>query len=110
LKRERSSSAIIFYWGIGKEFPQLELHNIFFSKDYKEEFDSIFRKKKLYSDPTVYINITQNASRRCTCTCRKRKLVCNGECPAETKMDETELISTAKKLFSGNSAACCKPY
>jgi len=34
------------------------MHNIFFSKDYKEEFDSIFRKKKCDSDPTVYINIT----------------------------------------------------
>jgi phytoene dehydrogenase-like protein len=31
LKQERSSSALIFYWGIKKEFPQLQLHNIFFS-------------------------------------------------------------------------------
>ncbi len=30
LKQERSSSAVIFYWGIKKEFRQLELHNIFF--------------------------------------------------------------------------------
>ena len=58
LKQERSSSAIIFYWGIKKEFPQLELHNIFFSKDYKAEFDSIFKLKNIYNDPTIYINIT----------------------------------------------------
>jgi phytoene dehydrogenase-like protein len=36
----------------------LNLHNIFFSKNYKEEFDSIFKHKRLYNDPTVYINIT----------------------------------------------------
>ena len=58
LKQERSSSAFIFYWGINREFEELELHNIFFSKDYPAEFDHLFRLKKLYTDPTVYINIT----------------------------------------------------
>ncbi len=58
LKQERSSSAIIFYWGIKKKFPQLELHNIFFSADYKEEFRYIFKTAQVYNDPTVYINIT----------------------------------------------------
>ncbi len=58
LKQERSSSAFIFYWGINKEFPQLDLHNIFFAANYKAEFDSLFRTKTLYNDPTIYINIT----------------------------------------------------
>lgn len=57
-KQERSSSALVFYWGIKKEFQALGLHNIFFSKDYKAEFDHLFKKKKMYDDPTVYINIT----------------------------------------------------
>jgi phytoene desaturase len=58
LKRERSSSALIFYWGIAKPFPDLHLHNIFFSKNYPEEFRHIFKEKKMYDDPTIYINIT----------------------------------------------------
>lgn len=58
LKQERSSSALIFYWGIQHEFPQLGLHNIFFARDYQTEFDHLFRLKKRYDDPTVYINIT----------------------------------------------------
>ncbi|AXT57546.1 phytoene desaturase [Aquimarina sp. AD1] len=58
LKQPRSSSALIFYWGIKKEFPELDLHNIFFSKDYKKEFEYIFEKKEVSNDPTVYINIT----------------------------------------------------
>ncbi|MBC7888511.1 MAG: phytoene desaturase [Ferruginibacter sp.] len=57
LKQERSSSAIIFYWGIKKEFSQLGLHNIFFSGNYKKEFDCIFNTKQVSDDPTVYINI-----------------------------------------------------
>lgn len=58
LEQERSSSAFIFNWGVKKVFKELDLHNIFFSNNYKEEFDYIFNKKQLYSDPTVYINIT----------------------------------------------------
>jgi phytoene dehydrogenase-like protein len=58
LRQERSSSAVIFYWGINKNFPELQLHNIFFSKDYKEEFKHLFELKTLSNDPTVYINIT----------------------------------------------------
>jgi phytoene desaturase len=58
LKQEKSSSALIFYWGINKEFSQLNLHNIFFSNDYKREFEGISGKKEIYDDPTVYINIT----------------------------------------------------
>ncbi|MEK0440421.1 MAG: hypothetical protein RLZZ504_1337, partial [Bacteroidota bacterium] len=33
LKQERSSSALVFYWGIAAEFPELHLHNILFSND-----------------------------------------------------------------------------
>ena len=58
LKQERSSSAIIFYWGIKKEFPELQLHNIFFSNDYKSEFEDLFDRKTISNDPTIYINIT----------------------------------------------------
>jgi phytoene desaturase len=58
IKQERSSSALIFYWGIKKVFPELSLHNILFSKNYKEEFDHLFSNTDIYEDPTIYINIT----------------------------------------------------
>lgn len=58
LEQERSSSALIFYWGISQKFPQMDLHNILFSEDYPTEFHHIFEKKMLFKDPTVYINIT----------------------------------------------------
>lgn len=58
LKQERSSSALIFYWGINQSFPNLELHNIFFTKNYQEEFTTIFKTKTTYPDPTIYVNIT----------------------------------------------------
>ena len=53
-----SSSAIIFYWGIEGEFPEMELHNILFADDYEAEFNAVFEKNVVYSDPTVYIFIS----------------------------------------------------
>ena len=58
LNQEKSSSAYVFYWGISKEFPELGLHNILFSNDYKKEFDLLFESQSPTSDPTIYINIT----------------------------------------------------
>jgi len=58
LDQPKSSSGIIFYWGIKKEFKELGLHNILFSENYEEEFNTIFAKKSIYHDPTIYLNIT----------------------------------------------------
>ncbi len=58
LKQPRSSSALIFYWGLTQDYPELDVHNIFFSGDYQEEFRQIWKVKQAGSDPTVYINIT----------------------------------------------------
>lgn len=58
LNQPKSSSGVIFYWGVKKSFPELGLHNILFSDDYREEFRVMFEDKKIFNDPTVYINIS----------------------------------------------------
>ena len=58
LKQERSSSGVIFYWGVKGEHKELHLHNILFSKNYRQEFQSIDALGHPGNDPTVYINIT----------------------------------------------------
>jgi phytoene desaturase len=58
LRQERSTSGVIFYWGIKTEHPELHLHNILFSKDYRAEFESISTTSTPGADPTVYINIS----------------------------------------------------
>jgi len=58
LNQPKSSSALIFYWGIRHSFEELGLHNIFFSRDYWQEFDALFQRQTISGDPTVYINIT----------------------------------------------------
>ena len=58
LKQERSTSGVIFYWGIKGEHANLHLHNILFSKNYRKEFEDISKTDVPGEDPTVYINIS----------------------------------------------------
>lgn len=58
LNQPKSSSGVIFYWGISNQFPELGLHNILFSDNYREEFEKMFEYKSISDDPTVYINIS----------------------------------------------------
>ncbi len=58
LRQERSTSMMVFYWGVKDVFPELDLHNAFFSADYKHEFDCLFNTKTITDDPTIYINNT----------------------------------------------------
>lgn len=57
LRQEKSTSALIFYWGIKRKFAELDLHNIFFSSDYQKEFEAL-RAGHVLNDPTVYVHIT----------------------------------------------------
>lgn len=57
-RMEPSSSGVVFYWGVRGTFPELGLHNIFFSSDYRQEFAQIFEHHQCPSDPTIYVNIT----------------------------------------------------
>ncbi len=52
---ERSLSAITWLLSAPTEgFPLLR-HNVFFSADYADEFDALFNRRRLPSDPTIYV-------------------------------------------------------
>lgn len=52
---EPSCSGFVMLLGCSNRWPQLVHHNIFFSDDYRQEFNDIFTKKRLPEDPTIYI-------------------------------------------------------
>ena len=58
LGAERSTSGLILYLGVRKQFPELHVHNLFFSRDYAEEFRRIATDGDPGDDPTVYVNVT----------------------------------------------------
>ncbi|MGB8644306.1 MAG: phytoene desaturase family protein [Anaerolineae bacterium] len=52
-----TSSALMFYWGVDKQYPQLLHHNVFLAGDYKASFDRIFKDLTLPDDPSFYLCI-----------------------------------------------------
>lgn len=57
VERPGSCSSISFYWGLKEKVPQLEAHNIFLAEEYKESFDSIFKKHLIPDEPSFYVNV-----------------------------------------------------
>ena len=95
-RSEKSSSAIIFLWGIKKKFEELDLHNIFFSSDYKQEFDDIFQNKVISEDPTIYINISSKENiNDAPENCENWFTMIN--VPSNQGQDWSDLIKSAKK-------------
>ena len=96
LSQERSSSAVIFYWGIKKTIPELDLHNIFFSGNYSEEFAHIFDYKTLFDDPTIYINITSKENNSdAPSGCENWFVMINA--PGDYGQNWEELVAQARK-------------
>ena len=52
---EPAASGLVVHLGVKRAYPQLRHHNFFFSRDPKEHFDTIHRRKQLPEDPTIYL-------------------------------------------------------
>jgi diapolycopene oxygenase len=52
---EPACSGLVVELGLDTAFPQLAHHNFFFSDDQRRHFDDVFRKRRLPSDPTIYL-------------------------------------------------------
>lgn len=55
-RKEYGCSAVMFYWGLDKQYPQLGPHNLFFSGDYRKGFEDIFKWKKMPEQPNFYVH------------------------------------------------------
>lgn len=51
-----TSSAMMFYWGVDRVFPQLDVHNVFLADDYRASFDRIFKDHSLPDQPSFYVH------------------------------------------------------
>ncbi|MBK8021738.1 MAG: phytoene desaturase [Chloroflexi bacterium] len=58
LNAEPSCSGFILLLGIEGQYERLAHHNILFSRDYRREFEAIFRQGTPPDDPTIYVAIT----------------------------------------------------
>jgi len=54
-KFEPACSGLVLELGLDCQYPQLAHHNFFFSANQKEHFHTVFRKRQLPPDPTIYL-------------------------------------------------------
>jgi len=55
-KKKHGCSALVFYWGLDKQYPQLSTHNLFIAKDIRGGFDQIFDSLSLSDAPSFYVH------------------------------------------------------
>jgi len=61
--QERSMSGFVMLLGVRRTMPELHHHAIYFSSDYKREFDELFEDRKFPVDPTIYVNAPSRSDR-----------------------------------------------
>lgn len=99
-RHERSTSALIFYWGMELQSEMLDLHNILFSSAYQQEFDHLFRQKTLSPDPTVYIFISSKVVQGdAPAGCENWFVMIN--VPENAGQDWDKMISDARTIIEG---------
>jgi len=55
-RKKYTCSAIMFYWGVNKFYPQFDVHNLFVAGDYRKSMDRVFRDRSLPDEPNFYIH------------------------------------------------------
>ncbi len=60
---ERSMSGFVMLLGVRRTMPELHHHAIYFSADYKREFDELFEARTFPTDPTIYVNAPSRSDR-----------------------------------------------
>ncbi|MDH3527997.1 MAG: phytoene desaturase family protein [Acidobacteriota bacterium] len=54
-RRVMAPSAFIMYLGMKRKIPGLIHHNLFFSRDWRKNFDDIYKDPKLPDEPSLYV-------------------------------------------------------
>ena len=54
-------SGFILYLGVGRQYPQMSHHNLFFSDDYPAEFRQLFDERQPADEPTIYVAVHSKA-------------------------------------------------
>ena len=55
-RKEFSSSAISFFWGLNRTYEELGPHTLFLADDYRANFETIGRDLGLASNPSLYLH------------------------------------------------------
>lgn len=98
-KKKYTSSAIMFYWGVDRVYPQIGHHNVFLSGDYKGSFESIFADHTLPDQPSFYVHAPARTDPAAAPAGQDTLyvLVPVGHLDENTSQDWTDMVSQARK-------------
>lgn len=55
-RKKYTYSAVMFYWGVDRQYPQFAPHNIFLADHYQQGFERVLSDHALPDEPTVYMH------------------------------------------------------
>ena len=61
--RDRSLSGFVMLLGLRRDLPALPHHAVYFSSDYRREFEDLFERRRFPEEPTVYVNVPSRSDR-----------------------------------------------
>ena len=55
-RKSFGTSAVVFYWGLDRRYPELAAHNLFFARDIRGAYGPLFDARGLPEDPHFYVH------------------------------------------------------
>ena len=99
-RRPRSQSALTFALSAKTSGFDLDRHNVFFSNDYRAEFDAVFDRRQLPAEPTTYVWAPPSAS------LGERPLFCLVNAPADPRPMSRDAVDQALATMVMHLRAC----
>lgn len=99
-RSSRSQSAITFALSAAPSGFDLERHNVFFSSDYRAEFDAVFDRREVPGEPTTYVwapPAPHNGA---------RPLFCLVNAPVDARIPATQMLDRAREAMLAQLGAC----
>lgn len=62
---DRSMAGFVMLLGVNRKMPEVHHHTVYFSKDYRTEFQQLFDERRFPEDPTVYVNVPSRTDPDC---------------------------------------------
>lgn len=98
---ERSLSGLVFLLGVKRDLPELAHHTVYFSADYRREFDDLFVRRDFPDDPTVYVNAASRTDRSVVPGGAGETLFVMANTPAEPgRWGDREIESARERVFA----------
>ena len=62
-RKQYTSSTVTFCWGLGRQYPQIEAHNLFLSSHFRQSLAQIFQGLTLPDEPCFYLHAPAGVGR-----------------------------------------------